>query len=746
MIPKLYCMRIFSTLWVMFSIVFAGRLQAQTYTPITVTGYNHDIFAEAFPNAIATTDTVLDATIHIMYTRAFALASGLPAGLPDNGLITDASNTHQYQLAPYNALNALTLMRNTNKQFTLTSPASFAKLSLLCFTTENAGTVNVSVKFTNGTSSSYITNYTVPDWFNNNNNVVISGFGRCQRVATAPYGQDGFPSDPRFYFLDFNLSCADQLKSVEGVVLSNVTTTGVNAPFPNVVFLGLSGVPYSQTISSSALPATCTQSNGSASLNITGNSGPYTISWNTNPVQTGLSAINLSAGPYIANVTNFYGCTTPVSVTVPLQSSSVIVSTQASPSNICSGSTAQLNVSSTGGSLANYTWTPGNLSGPTVTVQPTTTTTYTVTGQDQFGCGYLKTVTVNVLQAPVPATVNGVQVCLGNQASLAVSNPQAGAIYNWYNTAVGGNALGTGISFTTGNLNATTIFYVETAGITGCSNTTRTAVTVTVNNPPALPVITAPSVCPGAQAILSVQNPVSGNIYSWFTTSTGGNPIATGNSFQTPPLSGQATYYVDVTSMQGCLATSRTPVSVQILQQLPKPVVVIGTITSSSINFSWASIPNATGYEVSLDGGANFQDPSTGPNGLSHLVSGLNPGEQVTIVVRALGAVNCQNSLLSDAVTAFVPNKIFFVPNVFTPNGDGKNDQLMVFSHSISQIDFKIFNQWGVQVFASTKQGNGWDGKYKGVAQPVGVYVYILKLVLTDGTVLHKKGSVSLLR
>jgi gliding motility-associated-like protein len=147
-----------------------------------------------------------------------------------------------------------------------------------------------------------------------------------------------------------------------------------------------------------------------------------------------------------------------------------------------------------------------------------------------------------------------------------------------------------------------------------------------------------------------------------------------------------------------------------------------------------------------LDGGANFQDPSSGPNGLSHLVTGLNPGEQITIVVRALGVVSCQNSLLSDAVTAFVPNKIFFVPNVFTPNGDGKNDLLMVFSHSISQIDFKIFNQWGVQVFESTKQGNGWDGKYKGVAQPVGVYVYILKLVLTDGTVLHKKGSVSLLR
>ena len=86
------------------------------------------------------------------------------------------------------------------------------------------------------------------------------------------------------------------------------------------------------------------------------------------------------------------------------------------------------------------------------------------------------------------------------------------------------------------------------------------------------------------------------------------------------------------------------------------------------------------------------------------------------------------------------------MPNVFSPNGDGKNDVLFVYGNYIDQLDMRIFNQWGEQIYAINSKAKGWDGTYKGKAQPVGVYVYALKAVLTDGRTVQMKGSITLVR
>jgi gliding motility-associated-like protein len=87
-----------------------------------------------------------------------------------------------------------------------------------------------------------------------------------------------------------------------------------------------------------------------------------------------------------------------------------------------------------------------------------------------------------------------------------------------------------------------------------------------------------------------------------------------------------------------------------------------------------------------------------------------------------------------------------FVPNVFTPNNDGKNDKLFVYGNLIREIDFKIFNQWGELVFQTIDKNIGWDGRYKGSMQPVTVYIYVLKATMQDGSIITKKGSVTLVR
>jgi gliding motility-associated-like protein len=57
-----------------------------------------------------------------------------------------------------------------------------------------------------------------------------------------------------------------------------------------------------------------------------------------------------------------------------------------------------------------------------------------------------------------------------------------------------------------------------------------------------------------------------------------------------------------------------------------------------------------------------------------------------------------------------------------------------------------IFNQWGVKVFETNDYTAGWDGTYKGKPQPVGVYVYVATLQLTDNTTVTKKGTLNLIR
>ena len=89
----------------------------------------------------------------------------------------------------------------------------------------------------------------------------------------------------------------------------------------------------------------------------------------------------------------------------------------------------------------------------------------------------------------------------------------------------------------------------------------------------------------------------------------------------------------------------------------------------------------------------------------------------------------------------------FFVPSAFTPgNGDGLNDQLMVFGNGIKKSRLMIFNRWGEKVFESDHITKGWDGKFKGESQPSGVYSFHAEVEYLNGEKRTKKGSLTLIR
>ena len=87
-----------------------------------------------------------------------------------------------------------------------------------------------------------------------------------------------------------------------------------------------------------------------------------------------------------------------------------------------------------------------------------------------------------------------------------------------------------------------------------------------------------------------------------------------------------------------------------------------------------------------------------------------------------------------------------FIPDVFTPNGDGNNDIFYVYGTEILSVDLLVFNRWGEKVFEAHNQFDGWDGRYKGEPAPMGVYIYEATIHGLDGQTIFKKGSVTLVR
>jgi gliding motility-associated-like protein len=88
----------------------------------------------------------------------------------------------------------------------------------------------------------------------------------------------------------------------------------------------------------------------------------------------------------------------------------------------------------------------------------------------------------------------------------------------------------------------------------------------------------------------------------------------------------------------------------------------------------------------------------------------------------------------------------YFMPNAFTPNNDGINDCFgLKFWGNITKLDFSIYNRFGERIFYSTDPVKCWDGRYKGVLQNIGAYVYIIKAVTACDTV-ERKGTVFLVR
>ena len=203
--------------------------------------------------------------------------------------------------------------------------------------------------------------------------------------------------------------------------------------------------------------------------------------------------------------------------------------------------------------------------------------------------------------------------------------------------------------------------------------------------------------------------------------SNGGN-LATGS------------YTVTITDANNCTKTS---------------VINIGT-TNSPIVSALAS-PNASiilGDTILLqaNGALNYVwYPNYNLSCNTCATTFANPFQNTLYCAVGTDSLGCEDSACVQInVNIICPEP--FIPNAFSPNGDGTNDKLGVISNCLQSFTFSIYNRFGEQVFITKDISEKWDGTFKEQYAELGVYYYYLTGKMITGQEIKKKGDISLIR
>lgn len=122
----------------------------------------------------------------------------------------------------------------------------------------------------------------------------------------------------------------------------------------------------------------------------------------------------------------------------------------------------------------------------------------------------------------------------------------------------------------------------------------------------------------------------------------------------------------------------------------------------------------------------------------------------ILIMAFSYGLMNAQTSYLNSMLqyksgTDAEINQVF-IPNSFTPNGDGVNDEFKVYSEDIKRYSLKIFDEDGVEMYSTIQLNDGWDGTKRNIELKQGVYLYRVEITFMDETDKLFVGHLNLIR
>ncbi|MGZ3865696.1 MAG: T9SS type B sorting domain-containing protein, partial [Bacteroidia bacterium] len=510
--------------------------------------------------------------------------------------------------------------------------------------------------------------------------------------------------------------------SVSPTTTTDYTVTGSDASgvctSTAVVTVSVTTTP---TVTASATASSATVCAGQT-YTLTGN-GASSYTWAPGPLvgspQTVTPAAGVTTYTLIGSNGSCLSSLTTVTVSVTALPTMTVTGNSAA---ICSSDPA---VTMTANGATNYTWMPGSVNTNTISVNPGTTTDYTVTGE-AGGCKSTTVATLSVSPTPtlaITTTASSFSVCSGQ--SITMSGATA-LTYTWLP--------GTSLNSSSITVSPTS---TQTYTLIGANGTCTASITqaVAVSSSPTI-TATPPSDsahCAGSDGVIHPVN-VTGGVgpytYAWSNGTTGsvdslaGVPAGTYSVLITDAASGCSTSLTGITVLGSPLIiASISPSSTQ--GQAPVSVN-FGNGTTGAVAYNW-DFGNGTG--------SVFQSPTVTYN---------TPGTY-TVVMTASNGPMCFDRdtaiVIVDAATSIV------IPNIFSPNGDGINDNFGIISTGIKTLNCDIFNRWGTKITSLTAPNQLWDGKTtSGNDATEGTYYYMLTAKGYDGKDYSYQGPLTLVK
>jgi gliding motility-associated-like protein len=453
------------------------------------------------------------------------------------------------------------------------------------------------------------------------------------------------------------------------------------------------------------------------------------------PVAT-TNCINVTAaGTYTVTVTNSSGCISVCSKAVTVSPAPDCTIT--GNSSISVGGSTQLCTPLIEGST--YLWSTitakNGIAGAITKCLPVATTncinvtaagTYTVTVTNSSGCISVCSKTVTVSPTPDCPTITDTtpgSICGSGTVSLKAT-ASAGTI-NWYAASLGGSSLGTGPSFTTPSLSATTTYYVDATSGT-CTTSTRTAVVATVNPAPAASVtITAsPSgpVCDGTLVVLTA-TPVNGGAptYQWRVD---GEPVPgeTVNSISSTTFRNGAIKTVVMTSSLECVTGS--PALSNAITLAINPLPTVTSTTPGSVCGSGTANLEAEASSGTINWYSSASVGSPIGTGNNFTTPPITVTTTYYVEAESSGCTSTNRTPVVASITSTHKDIMY----LFTPNNDGINDKWELPEiRTYGKCDVKVFNRWGKEVYANQDYDNTWEGISSGSPLPEGAYYFVIK-------------------
>ncbi|MBL7984913.1 MAG: gliding motility-associated C-terminal domain-containing protein, partial [Flavobacteriales bacterium] len=412
---------------------------------------------------------------------------------------------------------------------------------------------------------------------------------------------------------------------------------------------------------------------------------------------------------------------------------------------VCANAPVQfLNYSQLG---AGFVWDFGDGSDPSNAVVPTHqyaepgTYTVTLTATNPNACNGSDVDSIQVVvqpQAPQLEAMADVSIC-GPAAQLILSANGFGTAdhFVWSSNGSFSDTLNLDPSDSTALLAPIVggTYYVQASTPGSCIAVDQVQVSASLQN---IAITPDSAICLAETATLGLTGVDPGSTIVWGPEGSG---IINGQGSPTLLVQPSASqeYTVQVTSPTGCVWNGSATISVSdipaalVSATVDQPIVAPGTTVQLSAQptdgYSFMWTPANTVSNASIAAPTAFVAQST--TFIVSISDGICTRDaSVSVEVREL---NCGEPDI-------------YVPDAFTPNGDGNNDVLFVRGRWITAFEFKLFDRWGSLVFETTDQRAGWDGSYKGEPVDPAVFVYWLEATCADGQTYFTKGNVTVIR